>query len=105
MKKTMSLYRLPLHTWAGRNEEGDVIYIIYELGSYEYGMYTTEDAKLDDGREYEKIIVNDEKTYGYYFADNLEEGILISANGEVYDALALDESVARDLVRTTIVGE
>jgi hypothetical protein len=88
-----------------RNEEGDIIYIIYELGSYEYGMYTTEDAKLDDGRTYEKIIVNDEKTYGYYFADNLEEGILISTNGEVYDALALDESVARDLVRTTIVGE
>ncbi len=88
-----------------RNEDGDVIYIIYELGNYEYGMYTTEDAKTDDGRNYEKIIVNDDKSYGYYFDEDLTTGILIGEDGKAREAIELDESVARDLVRTTIVGE
>ena len=35
----------------------------------------------------------------------MTEGMLVDEDGVVYASLALDESVARDLVRTTIVGE
>ena len=59
----------------------------------------------EDGRTYEKVLVDEKTTYGYYFNEDLESGILISTDGTVYDALALDESVARDLVKTTITGQ
>lgn len=88
-----------------RNEDGDTIFVIYELGAFNYGFYTTEDATTEDGREYEKVLVDDETTYGYYFNEDLESGILVGADGTVYDAIALDESVARDLVKTTITGQ
>ena len=88
-----------------RNEDGNVIYVINELGTLNYGFYTTEDATTEDGRTYEKVLVDEKTTYGYYFNEDLESGILISTDGTVYDALALDESVARDLVKTTITGQ
>ena len=34
-----------------------------------------------------------------------KKGMLVDEDGVVYASLALDERVARDLVRTTIVGE
>ena len=88
-----------------RNEDGNVIYVIYELGTLNYGFYTTEDATTEDGRTYEKVLVDEKTTYGYYFNEDLESGILIGTDGTVYDAIALDESVARDLVKTTITGQ
>ena len=88
-----------------RDEDGNVIYVIYELGTLNYGFYTTEDATTEDGRTYEKVLVDEKTTYGYYFNEDLESGILIGTDGTVYDALALDESVARDLVKTTITGQ
>ena len=87
-----------------KNEEGDLVYVIYELGIYDYGTYTTEDAINDDGREYTKILASEGRTWGYYFSDDLTEGILIGSDGKARDALALDESVARDLVKTIIMG-
>lgn len=51
------------------------------------------------------IIVNDDKSYGYYFDEDLTTGILIGEDGKARDAIELDESVARDLVKTTVVGE
>ena len=88
-----------------RNEEGDIIYIIYELGHWDYGMYETLDKTTDDGRDYAEIQTSD-PVYGYYFTDEeCNEGILIGADGKVRDAIALDESVARDMVRYTLVGE
>lgn len=88
-----------------KNENGELLYVIYELGYYDYGLYTTEGAETDDGIEYTKIPVSLERSYGYHFSsEDLSEGILVSASGEVNKAIALDESVARDLVRTMIVG-
>ena len=51
------------------------------------------------------IIVNDDKSYGYYFDEDLTTGILIGEDGKARDAIELDESVARDLLKTTVVGE
>ena len=87
-----------------RNEDGDMIGIVYELGNIEYGQYETEDGTLEDGTAY-TIIKFGEKTFGYYFDESLETGILVDQDGNVNEALALDESVARDLVTTTLMGE
>jgi hypothetical protein len=87
-----------------RNEDGDMIGIVYELGSIEYGMYETETGTLSDGTEY-TVISFGEKKFGYYFDESLETGILVDQDGNVNEALALDESVARDLVTTTLMGE
>ena len=81
------------------------IYLIYDAGMIEYGIYDTEDAVAEDGTEYEQINVRDDLTYGYYFSEDMTEGMLVDEDGVVYASLALDERVARDLVRTTIVGE
>lgn len=88
-----------------KNEEGESIYLIYDAGMIEYGIYDTEDAVAEDGTEYEQINVRDDLTYGYYFSEDMTEGMLVDEDGVVYASLALDERVARDLVRTTIVGE
>lgn len=88
-----------------RNEDGDLIYIIYELGHYDYGMYETIEKTLDDGTKYPEIQATD-ATYGYLFTDEAcTEGFLVGADGKKRDAIELDESVARDLVRYTLVGE
>lgn len=87
-----------------KNEDGDMIAIVYDEGSIEYGNYETEDGTLDDGTAYTILYIGD-KTFGYFFEESLETGILIDQEGNVNEAIALDESVARDLVTTTIVGE
>jgi len=83
-----------------RNNTGDVIYAIYELGRHDYGAFATKDATTADGTTYTQILASENKTYGYYFNEDLTSGILVSADGQVYDALALDETVARDLMPT-----
>ena len=83
-----------------RNDTGDVIYAIYELGRYDYGTFTTEDATTADGTSYTQIFASENKTYGYYFNEDLTSGILVNADGQAYDALTLDETVARDLAQT-----
>ncbi|MBO6214683.1 MAG: hypothetical protein J6N76_04010 [Lachnospiraceae bacterium] len=87
-----------------RRDDGGLVAVVYNLGSIWYGEYTTEDATLDDGSTYEKIKVEDQE-FGYYFSEDLTEGILIDNEGNKYDALAMDESVARDLVKTTLLGD
>ena len=67
-----------------------------------YGTYTTEDAKLEDGTEYTLLTVEDHK-FGYFFLDEYT-GILVDEDGNVYDAKAMDESFAMDMVNTTING-
>ena len=67
-----------------------------------YGEYTTEDAKLEDGTEYTIITIEDHQ-FGYYFDDEYT-GILVDEEGNVYNAKAMDESCAMDMVATTIYG-
>ncbi len=64
-----------------------------------YGEMTTEEATLDDGREYISLKVED-KTFGYHFYED-GTGFLIDDAGEVHDSLALDESVANDMKAMT----
>ena len=82
--------------------DGLPIVIITKLGNVWYGEYTTEDAKLDDGTEYTKILINDSE-FGYHFNDDMT-GIMIDEDGKKYDAKELDESVALDMVKKTITG-
>ncbi|MCR5178055.1 MAG: hypothetical protein K6C95_03620 [Lachnospiraceae bacterium] len=87
-----------------RNDDGDVIYIYSENGEVvDYGMYTTEDAKTDDGRDYSKIIGGMD-TYGYYFNEDLASGIIVDKDGNVYDAVELTEDDARAFVTKTLGG-
>lgn len=86
-----------------RNDTGDIIYIYEEDGNLDYGMYTTEDATTDDGQQYAKITGSD-KTYGYYFNEDLVSGIIVDTEGKVYNAVELDEASARDYVSKTIGG-
>ncbi len=67
-----------------------------------YGEYETEAAKLEDGRDYTVITVEGH-TFGYYFDDEYT-GILLDEAGNVYNAKAMDESFAMDMVNTTING-
>ncbi len=87
-----------------RNTDGDLIYLMYENGTLLYGMPETESATLDDGRTVEKVLLENTE-FSYYFNEDLTSGILVDEEGNVYDALALDEGVARDLVTATITGE
>jgi hypothetical protein len=86
-----------------RNDQGDIIYIYVEDGHLDYGMWTTEDATTADGKPYSKL-TGGEKEYGYYFNEDLVTGIIVDADGTVYDAVELDEKVARDLVSQTLGG-
>lgn len=86
-----------------RNDQGDIIYIYVEDGHLDYGMWTTEDATTDDGKPYYKL-TGGEKEYGYYFNEDLVTGIIVDADGTVYDAVELDEKVARDFVSQTLGG-
>ena len=82
--------------------DGLPIAIITKLGKVWYGEYTTEDAKLDDGTAYTKMLINGAE-FGYYFNDDMT-GILIDEDGKKYDAKELDESVALDMVKKNITG-
>lgn len=86
-----------------RNENGDIIYIYEEDGSLDYGMYTTETTTTDDGKEYAKI-EGSIGTYGYYFNEDLVTGIIVDTEGNVFDAVELDEAGAREYVRKTLGG-
>ncbi|MBE5826617.1 MAG: hypothetical protein E7307_08275 [Butyrivibrio sp.] len=86
-----------------RNENGDIIYIYEEDGSLDYGMYTTETTTTEDGREYSKI-EGGLGTYGYYFNEDLVTGIIVDTEGNVYDAVELDEAGAREYVSKTLGG-
>ena len=86
-----------------RNDQGDIIYIYVEDGHLDYGMWTTEDATTADGKPYSKL-TGGEKEYGYYFNEDLVTGIIVDADGTVYDAVELDEKVARDFVSQTLGG-
>lgn len=86
-----------------RNDQGDIIYVYVEDGHLDYGMWTTEDATTADGKPYSKL-TGGEKEYGYYFNEDLVTGIIVDADGTVYDAVELDEKVARDFVSQTLGG-
>lgn len=86
-----------------RNEVGDLVGIVTDDGDLHYGMFTTEDAVLEDGRTYAKIHIED-LVYGYYFNEDLVSGILIDTEGKVYDAGELSEDAAREYVRKTLGG-
>lgn len=86
-----------------RNDQGDIIYIYVEDGHLDYGMWTTEDATTTDGKPYSKL-TGGEKEYGYYFNEDLVTGIIVDADGTVYDAVELDEKVAREFVSQTLGG-
>jgi hypothetical protein len=86
-----------------RNDQGDIIYIYVEDGHLDYGMWTAEDATTADGKPYSKL-TGGEKEYGYYFNEDLVTGIIVDADGTVYDAVELDETVSRELVSKTLGG-
>ena len=86
-----------------RNDQGDIIYVYVEDGHLDYGMWTTEDATTADGKPYSKL-VGGEKEYGYYFNEDLVTGIIVDADGTVYDAVELDEAASRELVSKTLGG-
>ncbi len=86
-----------------RNENGDIIYIYDEAGNLDYGMYTTETTTTADGKEYAKI-ESSIGTYGYYFNEDLVTGIIVDTEGNVYDAVELDEAGAREYVSKTLGG-
>ena len=86
-----------------KNEDGDLVYIISDKDTIEYGLYETEPAVAEDGTEYEQINVTNDLAYGYCFYGDMSEGILVN-DGTVYECRSLDESAGRDLVRMTIVG-
>lgn len=87
-----------------RNEDGDLIGLVKEKDSFNYGIFTTESATLEDGKEYTKVDIFG-TVYGYYFNDDLKSGVLINENGKVMDAVELDEDAARELVKITVTGE
>ena len=86
-----------------RNEQGDIIYIYNDADIFDYGMFTTEETKTDDGQTYEKLI-GTMGEYGYYFNEDLVSGIIVDSEGNVYDAVELDEAASRELVSKTLGG-
>jgi len=86
-----------------RNDNGDIIYILSDEGSLDYGMWTTEDAQTADGQTYVKLI-GGMSEYGYYFNDDLVTGIIVDPEGNVYDAVELDEAASREYVSKTLGG-
>ena len=86
-----------------RNDNGDIIYILSDEGTLDYGMWTTEDAQTADGQTYVKLI-GGMSEYGYYFNDDLVTGIIVDPEGNVYDAVELDEAASREYVSKTLGG-
>ncbi len=87
-----------------RNDQGSIVYIYAVDGTIsDYGMYETEDATTADGRTYYKI-VGGSSEYGYYFNEDLVTGIIVDADGNVYDAVELSEDGAREFVRQSLGG-
>ncbi|WP_026527992.1 hypothetical protein [Butyrivibrio sp. VCD2006] len=84
-----------------RNEDGEIVYIYEQDDTLDYGIYTTEYATTADGEEYAEIDGSIGK-YGYYFNEDLVSGIIIDTDGNVHEAIELDEEGARDYVRKTL---
>ena len=84
-------------------QDGEPYVIIEKLGHIYYGALITEDGKLDDGREYTKILIED-KEFGYHFKleDEDADSFLVDEDGTVYPAKDVDESVALDMVKKTL---
>ena len=80
-----------------RTSDGDLVTFITKLGDRIYGEFTTEDATLDDGREYTKLLI-DGHEFGYHFAlDNeTDDNFLVDDDGTVYFAKDVDEGVAME---------
>lgn len=78
---------------------GTPVVIIQEGSNIYYGEFITEDATLEDGREYVKITVED-KVYGYHFNDDMT-GFVVDQDGKAHEAKELDESVAMDMQKET----
>ncbi len=85
------------------DSSGTPIVVITEFDKLYYGQYTTETKNTDDGTEYTAITVEN-KTYGYNINED-KTGILVDQDGNVYEAKALDVSVATDMVRRTVEGK
>ena len=87
-----------------RNEDGNLVGLVFEKGRIYYGICDLpEKATLEDGREYEKLKI-EEADFGYYFSEDLTSGILVNEEGKVFDAVELPESRADELVKSTITG-
>ena len=83
--------------------DGVPVAIFEKLGNIYYGEFTTEDATLDDGREYIKIFI-DGKEFGYHFKlnDDDPDSFLVDEDGTVYPAKEGAESAAFDMVLDTL---
>ncbi len=83
--------------------DGLPVAVVTKKGDVYYGEFTTEDGKLEDGREYVKLLV-DNKEFGYHFhlEDGDEDSFLVDEDGTVYPAKDIDESVAYDMVLKTL---
>ena len=87
------------------NENLDTVCLVSKLGNFYYEILSgSEQATTADGREYTSITVNDHN-FGYAFAEDLNDAFLVDEDGTVYEAKELDESVARNMVRYTLLGE
>ena len=77
---------------------GEPVILVQEGSDFYYGALETEDAKTEDGKDYIKATVEG-KVYGYHFDDDSTTGFVVDQNGESHSALALDESVANDMMK------
>ena len=85
--------------------QDDPLTLVYENGTIvEYGYdYTVTDATLEDGTKYSDMTIREVECGYYFFEDG--SGILVDENGNKYDAVAMDEDLAIELVTKTIAGE
>ncbi len=91
-----------------REPDGDLIGLVTKQGETWVGDFTTEDAKLEDGTEYSKMLI-DGAEFGYHFdveGDGaVAGGKLIDEDKKVYDAKPLDESVALEMIAANFVAD
>ncbi len=83
--------------------DGLPVAVVEKKGDLYYGEFTTEDATLEDGREYTKLLLED-KVFGYHFKleDEDADSFMVDEDGTVYDAKDMDESVAYTMVMDTL---
>ena len=118
---TVSTY-LPSHTRGYNATQADINSLTQELKEGFLMTAVTDDSVIidaahyfvnvdtvpnicftDDGRTYEKLI-GTMGEYGYYFNEDLVSGIIVDSEGNVYDAVELDEAASRELVSKTLGG-
>ena len=85
--------------------QDDPLTLVYENGTIvEYGYnYNVTDATLEDGTKYSDMTIGAVECGYYFFEDG--SGIVVDADGNKYDAVAMDEDKAIELVTRTITGE